>query len=152
MYTDLVDTKIVQIGFFQFLPLIWMVILNVRDWEGNFTQKSDHIVMATKDLWGKNSQKAISMTFGMSNGWIIAMFDLIRINGVGIISSKSSVKVARWTGSGEPSRLLLDPEQSGAERLRYIDLLAWHKLFLGDTLILHRYIFTWGCQTHNSNF
>ena len=72
-----------------------MVILNVRDLGRNFTQKSGHIVMATKDLWGKNSQKAISMTFGMSNGSIITKVDLLRVNGVGDISSKSVMKVAR---------------------------------------------------------
>ena len=33
--------------------------------------------MATKDLWGKNSQKAISMSFGMSNGSIITKVDLL---------------------------------------------------------------------------
>ena len=119
-----VDTKIVEIGFWEFLPRILMGILNVRDLGGNFTQKSAHIFMATKDLWGKNSQKAISMTFGMSNGSIITKVDLLRVNGVGDISSKSVMKVARWTGSGQPSRLLPELEQSGAERLRYIDLLA----------------------------
>ena len=119
-----VDMKIVQIGFWEFLPRISMGILNVRDLGGNFAQKSAYIFMATKDLWGKNSQKAISVTLGMSNGSIIAMFDLIRINGIGVISSKSSVKVARWTGSLLPVTGLPDPEQSGAERLRYIDLLA----------------------------
>jgi len=72
-----------------------MVILNVRDLEGNFTQKSGHIVMATKDFWGKNSKIPYLRPFGMSNSSIIAMFDIIRINGIGVISSKSSVKVAR---------------------------------------------------------
>ena len=72
-----------------------MAILNVRDLEGNFTQKSGHIVMATKDLWGKNSKIPYLGPFGMSNSSIIAMFDIIRINGIGVISSKSSVKVAR---------------------------------------------------------
>ena len=58
-----VDMKIVQIGFWEFLPRISMGILNVRDLGGNFAQKSAYIFMATKDLWGKNSQKAISTIF-----------------------------------------------------------------------------------------
>ena len=73
-----VDMKIVQIGFWEFLPRISMGILNVRDLGGNFAQKSAYIFMATKDLWGKNSQKAISMTFGMSNGSIITKVDLLK--------------------------------------------------------------------------
>ena len=72
-----------------------MVILNVLDLGRNFTQKSGHIVMATKDLWGKNSQKAISTTFGMSKGLIITKFDLLRVNDVLLISSKSVMKFAR---------------------------------------------------------
>ena len=40
-----------------------MGILNVRDLEGNFTKKNGHIVMATKDLWGKNSKIPYLQTF-----------------------------------------------------------------------------------------
>ena len=58
------------------------------------------------------------------------MCDIISIIGIGVISGQTSVKVARepsqpgQTGSGEPSRLLPEREQSGAGRLIYIDLLA----------------------------
>ena len=81
-----------------------MGILKVRDLEGNFTQKSGHIVMATTDLSGKNSKIPYSGPFVMSNSSIIAMCDIISINGIGVISGKRSVKVARE---------LSEPEQTG---------------------------------------
>ena len=45
-----------------------MAILNVRDLEGNFTQKSGHIVMATIDLSGKNSKIPYLQPFGIAKG------------------------------------------------------------------------------------
>ena len=74
-----------------------MGILKVRDLEGNFTQKSGHIVMATTDLSGKKSKIPYSGPFVMSNSSIISMCDIIIINGVGVITSKTSVKVAPCT-------------------------------------------------------
>ena len=67
MYLDLVDTKIVEIGIFEFLSQIWMGILNVRDFRGKFQSKSGFMAMAAKDLWDKNSKFPISTTFGLSN-------------------------------------------------------------------------------------
>ena len=67
MYLDLVDTKIVEMGIFEFLSQIWMVTLNVRDFRGKFQSKSGFMAMATKDLWGKKSKFPISTTFGLSN-------------------------------------------------------------------------------------
>ena len=45
-----------------------MANLNVRDSEGNVTQKSGHIGMATKDLSGKYSKIPYLQPFGMSKG------------------------------------------------------------------------------------
>ena len=126
---------------------------------GKFQSKNGFMAMAAKDLSDKKIKIPYSGPFVMSNSSIIAMCDIIRINGIGVISSKRSVKVApwtRWTGTERkwrfrPRCCLILP-QSGAGRLRYIDLLAWHKFFLGDTIILHRFIVAWGCRAGNRNF
>ena len=47
---DRVDTKIVEIAIFEILAKTLIIILNIRDLGGNFSLKSGHMAMATKDL------------------------------------------------------------------------------------------------------
>ena len=129
----------------------------VPNWNGNFecpwfrVKKSAQIVKILYGLQDANLRKAIVELFGMS--YILYLSTLIQFwCNVGFSISFRIVAVshrfcARWPEFDSPTlccQTTHSRSRAGAGRVIHIDLLALHKFYLGDTLIQHRYIFTWG--------